>query len=308
MSFQGLVFGVLAAGGAALIVLYIRSLGSSHGERTVQRMAEVEDHRMVSSLEELEMSRPLAERVLIPLRDRIFELISERTPAARQRELRTLLSNAGRPMNLTVPAVMVLKLLAAIVAGAIGIFFLLPLFHLHFPLTILGAALGLGGWILPEQWLKQKAKQRRNLFERDIPDSLDLLTICLDAGLAFDAALAELAGKVKGPMAYELGITLGEIRYGRPRGEAFEEMARRVGAEDWYDFVQALILSQKLGAPISETVRIQSAEIRRRRRQRAEEQAAQASLKMLFPMVGCIFPTLFIVLMGPIALLLLHAH
>jgi tight adherence protein C len=151
------------------------------------------------------------------------------------------------------------------------------------------------GYILPERWLKQQAGTRRKAIENVIPDTIDLLTICLDAGLSFDAAIQRLAEKVEGPLRDELANTLTEIRYGVPRSEALQAFADRVGAEDLATFVGAVIQSQKLGVALGDTVRIQ-------------EQAAQASLKMLFPMIGCIFPTLFVVLMGPVALILLVKH
>jgi tight adherence protein C len=159
--------------------------------------------------------------------------------------------------------------------------------------------------MLPDMWLKQKAGKRRREIEVAIPDAIDLLTICLDAGLSFDASLMRIAEKVEGPLHDELVVMLSDIRYGRPRAEALTAMAERLEVEDMTAFINAVVQSQKLGVALGDTVRIQASEIRRRRRQAAEEKAAQASLKMLFPMIGCIFPTLFIVLMGPVAIILI---
>ena len=260
----------------------------------------------MTSLTEFEMSRPLTERILVPLRDRVAAAVVERTPASQERRLRLLVTAAGHPMGLTVTAVMGAKVVAALLAGGIGAFLLLPFFKVAFPLSVLGLGAGFLGWMLPDQWLKQHAAARRTQLQRAIPDTLDLLTICLDAGLAFDAAVNELTQKVAGPMGQELAATMADIRLGRSRTEALQDMAERMQVEDWSDFTQAIITSRKIGSPISEMVSVQSAEIRVRRRQRAEEKAAQASLKMMFPMIGCIFPTLFIVLMGPVALMLMH--
>jgi tight adherence protein C len=251
------------------------------------------------------MSRPLSERVLLPLLGRVTAAVGARTPASQELRLRLLLLAAGRPAGLTTTTLVIAKLGFAVVAGALVAFLLLPFFKIQFPANLVGLAAGFLGWMLPDQWLKQKAGGRRAELERAIPDTLDLLTICLDAGLAFDAAVNELAPKIEGPMGQELAITMSEIRLGKSRTDALGDMADRIQVEDWSDFTQAIITSRKLGSPISDMVTLQAAEIRRRRRQRAEEKAAQASLKMMFPMIGCIFPTLFIVLMGPVALMLM---
>ena len=126
------------------------------------------------------------------------------------------------------------------------------------------------------------------------------------AGLGFDAAIGRLVEKFHNALTDEFAQVLNEIRLGRPRLEALDDMGRRSGVEELHTFIQALIQSEQLGVGIAKVLRIQSEEMRRRRRQRAEEQAAQAPLKMLFPMIGCIFPTLFIVLMGPAVIIIIH--
>ena len=300
-----LLLGLVASAGALLVFYYVVAGRQSGAERFSARMASVADHGMLTSLQELEMSRSLSQRVITPLLQRAVAAILSRTPGERQRQMRVLMAAAGRPMNTSVAAMIAAKFVAAAV-GAAGGFGLATAMNVQFPVSLLGLAVGVLGWMLPDLWLKQKASQRRDLFDYSIPDTLDLLTICLDAGLAFDAALREVSEKVTGPMSEELTQTMSEMRYGRPRKDALQDMAARMNSTDWTDFVNALILSQQLGAPMTDTVVIQADEIRRRRRQRAEEKAAQASLKMLFPMIGCIFPTLFIVLMGPVALILMH--
>jgi tight adherence protein C len=209
---------------------------------------------------------------------------------------------------LTVGAAVIAKVIAAAAVGLIVAFIFLPFLGLTFPVNVLGLAAAGLGWIAPDQWLKQQANRRRRQIDDAIPDTIDLLTICLDAGLTFDAAMQRIADKVEGPLRDEMAVMLTEVRYGRPRDEALQAMAERVASSDLTAFVNAVSQSQKLGTSIGDTVRIQAAELRRRRRQAAEEKAGQASLKMLFPMIGCIFPTLFIVLMGPVALILINRH
>jgi len=169
--------------------------------------------------------------------------------------------------------------------------------------------LGVGfvlGRFLPDVWLNNKIKGRQKELRLALPNALDLLTISVEAGLGFDAAIGRLTEKFKNALSDEFAQVLNEIRLGRPRLEALDEMGRRSGVEELHTFIQALIQSEQLGVGIAKVLRIQSEEMRRRRRQRAEEQAAQAPLKMLFPMIGCIFPTLFIVLMGPAVIIIIH--
>lgn len=300
-----LVAGFAASAGALLLFYWAIAGRGNSAARVSARMATVEDHGLGTSLDEIELSGSLMRRVIAPLGGRILAAILSRTPGERQRRMRILLAGAGRPTNSPVAVMIVAKFIGAVVGGGGG-FALATAMNVKFPVNFLGLAAAVGGWMLPDLWLQQKAKKRRGIFDYSIPDTLDLLTICLDAGLSFDAALREVSEKVAGPMREELTQTMSEMRYGRPRKEALNDMAMRMDSVDWTDFVSALILAQQLGAPMTDTVNIQADEIRRRRRQRAEEKAAQASLKMLFPMIGCIFPTLFIVLMGPVALMLLH--
>jgi tight adherence protein C len=299
------LLGIVAAVGAAMASGLMRRTGTVE-DKYAAKLAGIADHAM--TLEEIELSKPFRERFVEPMRRRLVALAMSRTPASRQDQMRQLISTAGHPYNLTVSGVIAAKFVCAAIAGALGALVIFGLLKFGFPLFLLVAAPPVLGWILPDRWLSQKAGGRRASIENTIPDFIDLLTICLDAGLSFDGALVRVGEKVEGPLAEELTVMLTEVRYGRARLDAMQALAERVDVEDMSAFVNAVVQSQKLGVALGETVRIQAAEIRRRRRQAAEEKAAQASLKMLFPMIGCIFPTLFIVLMGPVALLLLTRH
>lgn len=299
------VFGIIAAFGAAMASGLMRR-GPAVQDKYAAKLAGYADHAM--TLEEIELSKPFRERFLLPIRDRLVRIAMSRTPASRQDQMRALIAAAGHPYNLTVSGVIAAKFTVAGIVGLLGGLMILGLMKLSFPLFLLVLGPPLLGWILPDRWLKQRADGRRAQIEGAIPDFIDLLTICLDAGLSFDAALVRVSEKGEGPLANELTVMITEVRYGRPRLEAMEALAERIEVEDMTAFVNAVTQSQKLGVPLGETVRIQAGEIRRRRRQAAQEQASQASLKMLFPMIGCIFPTLFIVLMGPVALILLQRH
>jgi tight adherence protein C len=224
------------------------------------------------------------------------------------------LSLAGRPGNLTVNGFISLKLVAGIIVGVLA-FLLFSFANISLPLLpefighiVLAAVAGIGGYAFPDLWLRQKVTARQKEIRLALPNALDLLTISVEAGLGFDAALVRVTEKYKNALAEEFTQVLNEVRLGRPRLEALDDMGRRVGVEELHSFIQALIQSEQLGVGIAKVLRIQSEEMRRKRRQRAEEQAAQASLKMLFPMIGCIFPTIFIVLMGPAVLIIFGKH
>src|SRR5437660_1088140 len=144
------------------------------------------------------------------------------------------------------------------------------------------------------------------MVQQRLSDALDLLVICVDAGLGFDASLARVTDKYRNALSDLLSKALREVSLGRPRLEALDEMGRNSGVEDLHNFMQAVIQSEQFGTGIGKILRIQADEMRRKRRQRAQERGAQATLKMMLPMVGCIFPTLWIVLLGPAVLILMR--
>ena len=165
---------------------------------------------------------------------------------------------------------------------------------------ILLGVLGLGiGFLLPEFWLGGKIKARQKIILKMIPDTLDLLTISVRAGLGFDAALAKVVEKLPGPLTDEFRRALAEVRVGKARRDALRDMIPRTNVAPLSAFIGAIIQAETLGVSISKVLQVQSDQLRIERRQRAEEMAAKAPIKMLFPLVGCIFPSLFIVILGP---------
>jgi tight adherence protein C len=151
----------------------------------------------------------------------------------------------------------------------------------------------------PEFWLGSKARKRSFAMVLQLPDALDLLTISVEAGLGFDAALAKVVEKMEGPLVSEFRQALAEIRMGRTRRDALRDVVSRADSQPISNFIGAIVQAEQLGVPIAKVLQIQSQQLRIERRQRAEEMAAKAPVKMLFPMVGCIFPTIFIVILGP---------
>jgi tight adherence protein C len=258
-----------------------------------------ETGRQLTSLSEAELSLPFADRVVKPMFDRLGRVMSRRMEGGRQQAIQEKLNLAGRPGGLTAGGFVALQLMALVVGIAIGLGLAL-LLALTPPMTYLAPLVGgILGYLLPTSTISRRIRRRKKEILLALPSALDLLTISVEAGLGFDAALTRVTDKYHNALTAEFNQVLNEIRLGRPRLEALDDMGRRNKVEELNNFLQAIIQSEQLGVGIANVLRIQSEEIRRRRRQRAEEQGQKAPIKMLIPMIGCIFPTLFIVLLGP---------
>ncbi|HZQ50119.1 MAG TPA: type II secretion system F family protein [Candidatus Dormibacteraeota bacterium] len=256
------------------------------------------------TLEEVELQKPFSERFLRPMIERIGALLSRSTPQESRKKLMNELELAGRPGNLTPEDFGAIKIVGAAVVAAIGLLIGLLLQNVLYAVIALVVGAGLG-YFLPTLWLNQKVQARRKEIQKGLPDAMDLLVIAVDAGLGFDAALARVTDKYKNALSDEFAKVLREVSLGRPRLEAMDEMGRASGVDDLHNFIQAVVQSEQFGTGIGKILRIQADEMRRKRRQRAQELGAQATLKMLLPMVGCIFPTLWIILLGPAVLILM---
>jgi tight adherence protein C len=256
------------------------------------------------TLEEVELQKPFSERLLRPAIERIGALLSRSTPQEARKKLANELELAGRPGNLTPEDFGAIRIVAAAVTAALGLLIGLLLQNVLYAVIALAIGAGLG-YYFPSLWLNQKVQGRRKEIQKGLPDAMDLLVIAVDAGLGFDAAMARVTDKYKNALSEEFAKVLREVSLGRPRLEAMDEMGRSSGVDDLHNFIQAVIQSEQFGTGIGKILRIQADEMRRKRRQRAQELGAQATLKMMLPMVGCIFPTLWIILLGPAALILL---
>jgi len=301
VSIATLLLGVIVAFGVFLV---FQGLTQPQTNLLESRLAQFADHEM--TLDEIELSQPLIDRVIRPFFDKIAKVVAQRTPANQQQQLQDKINLAGRPYNLTVGSFLTLQLIAMVVFALAG-YLLAALIGLD-GVMLLGCPVagGVLGYLVPSLSLDRKVKSRQKEILLALPNALDLLTISVEAGLGFDAALSRVCDKYHNALAVEFAQVLNEVRLGRPRLEALEDMGKRNKVEELNNFLQAVIQSEQLGVGIANVLRIQSEEIRRRRRQHAEEQGQKAPLKMLFPMVGCIFPTLFIVLLGPALLQVIH--
>jgi len=206
---------------------------------------------------------------------------------------------AGNPNNLS--ANDFLGLIGVCMLGTAAlVFLLLGLAGADPPTTMLMALVGLAiGYLLPNAWLSSKIRARQKEIQRAMPDSLDLLVISVEAGLGFDAAVQRLTEKANHALAREFRRVIAEVRMGRTRREALKEMVLRTEVPDLNTFVSAIIQADQLGVSVAKVLTVQADQIRMLRRQRAEEAAAKAPLKMLFPMILLIFPSMFIVILGP---------
>ncbi|HXI94642.1 MAG TPA: type II secretion system F family protein [Candidatus Acidoferrum sp.] len=299
-----LLLSVVVGLGVLMMFIGLARTPSRNTAEMVQQRLSVYGGEKPLTLEEVELQRPFSERFLRPAIERLGSMMSRSTPQKARQNLMNRLELAGRPGNLTPEDFAAVRIVAAAVTAAVGLLLGLLLANVVY-LAIAVVAGAILGFYLPVLWLKQKVDARRNEIQKGLPDAMDLLVIAVDAGLGFDAALARVTDKYKNALSDEFAKVLREVSLGRPRLEAMDEMGRSSGVEDLHNFIQAIIQSEQFGTGIGKILRIQADEMRRKRRQRAQEKAAQATLKMLLPMVGCIFPTLWIVLLGPAALILM---
>jgi tight adherence protein C len=296
---------VVALGVLMIFIGLARTPSSSASSINVQQRLAAYGGDKPLTVEEIELQKPFSERVMRPAIEKLGTLLSRSTPQKARQDLLNKLELAGRPGNLTPEDFAAVRLVAAAVVGALGLLIGLLLANPVYLVIALVAGV-IGGYYLPVIWLKQKVDGRKTEVQKGLPDALDLLVICVDAGLGFDAALARVTDKYKNALSELLSKALREVSLGRPRLEALDEMGRNSGVEDLHNFIQAVIQSEQFGTGIGKILRIQADEMRRKRRQRAQERGAQATLKMMLPMVGCIFPTLWIVLLGPAVLILMR--
>ncbi len=251
------------------------------------------------TLAEIEMAQPFSERVVLPMIRGMSAFISRFAPQRNVEEIKHKLDLAGNPNNWTAADFLGVRGLGSIITAAI---LFAPMFLLRAPTFQTLLFLGIGGilgFYLPLFWLNLRIRARQHEIQKALPDALDLLTISVEAGLGFDAAMVKVAEKSENELSRAFARVNSEIRLGKLRREALRDLANRAGVQDVSNFIAAVIQADQLGVSIAKVLRIQSEQMRVKRRQRAEELAAQAPVKMMFPLVFLIFPSIFIVLLGP---------
>jgi tight adherence protein C len=298
---------VAAAAAGAILLIFLGMLGGAPVDPVQARLTQL-GTMQAKNLEELELQLPFIERTLRPLVSRLSNSVSRVASSSFQERTEKRLALAGNPGNLRVADWLGIKAVAAIVGAIIFflLFFVAGVLGLPPMLRILMTAVGLMfGYTLPEFWLGGRVRKRQHAILLQIPDALDLLTISVRAGLGFDAALGKVVEKLHGPLTEEFRRALAEVRVGKARREALRDIVPRTEVQPLTNFIGAIIQAEQLGVSISKVLQVQSEQLRIERRQRAEEQAAKAPIKMLFPLVGCIFPSLFIVILGPAIILIM---
>lgn len=300
-----LLCGVIAALGVLVAFLAFRPSRRSEADLVAERLDLYEGYVQAPiNLDVEEARQPFAERVLRPLLARLSAAVVRRMPEARRQQLQSDLNLAGRPLGLSAGDFLAVRYVASALAALAGGLF--GLLSGSVTSGLLAAAiLGLLGFLLPAALLSSRVRQARGEIRRTLPDAMDLMCICVEAGLTFDGAMARVAERHEGIVGREFATVLREVRLGRPRRDAMTALGDRCGVDELHGFAQAVVQSDSLGTSIGRILRVQSDELRRRRRQRAQEQGAKASLKMLFPMILFIFPSIWIVVLGPAVLTLI---
>jgi tight adherence protein C len=243
-----------------------------------------------------ERTESVGTRVLIPLLGSLTSKLEKLLPTTWIKGIEQQLVQAGEPISLKGFLTIIV-----VAEGGAAAFGLVIASASGLTMNSLGmiAVFLAGGVLLPKMWLSSRAGARRKTILKSLPDAFDLITVCVESGLGLDAAMARVAEKVEGPFGEELAITLREVSLGKLRREALRELADRISIPDLSTFITAVIQAETMGTSIATVLRIQAEQMRVRRRQRAEQQAQQAPVKMVFPLVLCIFPTLFLLILGP---------
>jgi tight adherence protein C len=298
---------LIIIGAITLVVVGVRD---SSGEDPLQaRLAEFAARGETVNLEQIELSQPFSDRVIVPLARKFGEFATRFTPQNAIQSAAHKIELAGNPRMLDPATFWASRFFVAIFLGG----FLLFVFSLSkMSIGLLQRLMVVGlfmllGFYIPEMFLSSRIARRQKEIRRAMPDALDLLTICVEAGLGFDGAMAKVYEKWDNELSLAFGRVIREIQLGKLRRDALRDMANRLGISEMTSFVAAVIQSEQLGVSMAKVLRIQADQMRMKRRQLAEEEAHKAPIKMLIPMALLIFPSICIVLMAPAVLMLMRS-
>ncbi|MEI6181316.1 MAG: type II secretion system F family protein [Chloroflexales bacterium] len=288
--------GVVVLGGFGAVIFFV--IRSQRPDAITERLGKFTEREM--SLEEMELELPFYQRVILPIFTSVLTILGKYGAKQSSERLKTNLMMAGNPGGITPTMFVGLRVVLALVLGLIIMLVTLRTPDMPAPQSLMYSALGfIMGYMLPVMWLGRKITGRKHSIQKALPDALDLLCISVEAGLAFDLALQRVTQKWDDELSREFKRVLSDVRLGRTRREALRDLAVRTGVDDVQTFTAAVIQADQLGVSMSKILRLQSDQMRVRRRQRAETLAQQAPIKMLFPMIFLIFPALFVVILGP---------
>src|SRR5450759_753393 len=288
----------IAAAGVMLFLVVTLGAGTTTGVARGLEMIE----ESVSPQDVARSELTASDRLIIPFYTRMKRLALRFSPSGTSVRLARLLDLAGNPENLTLERLLGLKGAGLLLGGVLGLFY----GGVSLKGLLFGALGATAGFLLPDLLVMNIGTKRQEVLRLGLADALDMLTVCVEAGQGFDGAILHVAQSVEGPVAGEFARVLAEIQIGKSRGAAFSSLSSRTKVPEIRTFVTALVQADRLGLPIGSVLREQSVQMRLIRRQRAEEKAAKVPVKILFPMLLCIFPTLFIVIIGPGAIQMIH--
>ena len=303
------IVGVVIIVAVVLIVVGMQNPEDIRERAIIDRLEEFSQEGVEIDLEKIELSQPFTERVFYPLARSFGEFAIRFTPQNALQSISRKLELAGTSTNLDPALFLVMQFVAGILFGGL-IFLVLSFGPTHWPtgrVLIFSVGFLLLGFYFPNLWLGSQISKRQKDIRKAMPDALDLLTICVEAGLGFDAAMAKVSEKWETELSFAFKRVIQEIQLGKVRREALRDMADRIGISELSSFVAAVIQSEQLGVSLAKVLHIQADQMRTKRRQLAEEEAHKAPLKMLIPMALLIFPSLIIVLMTPAAIQLFHS-
>jgi len=304
MSVLPILIGVAAAVGAYLLTVgMIASRAADAATLARERLAR-QEVGLGQSAVALELEKPFVQRLTAPLRRWLQRQMTRMTPEARAAHFRRQLDFVGNPLSLDPAGLQTLRIAAAAAFGAIGT--AIGMF-IGTPFAIgLALVIGVGlGFYVPVFWLEQLVRERRAQLEASLPNALDVVAISMEAGLGLDRALEQLVRHQDDSLTLLVARALREIQLGRPRAEALEEMAVSTGVDDFASLVRGILYAERTGVPVARTIAAHAAQMRVKRRLKIRTEAARASLKILIPTVGCVFPTLWLVLLGPALIVVL---
>lgn len=299
-----IVVGLLAIVGG---LVYVGLRDNSGRDPLQDRLAMLGEREVVvESLEDVELSLPFRDRIIVPLMKWLADITTRFTPQKQLEQTRHKLELAGQTTDPT--QFFMTRILMTIVFGIGALMFSFIVLKKPFQEAILYTAGGLAlGYYFPIISLNSKIRKRQENIVKALPDALDLLVICVEAGVGFDQAMGKVYEKWDNELALAFGRVLREIQLGKLRREALKDMADRMDVPDVNAFTAAIIQADQLGVPMSKILRVQSDQMRTKRRQRAQEKAQQAPVKMMIPMVLLIFPSIWIVLLGPAILQVMNS-
>lgn len=281
------------------IVVAIILLRRAEDDPLTTRIEEFAAREELVSIEDIELSMSVSDRIFVPMIRKVSEFMVRFTPQKTLENTTHMLELAGNPRNMSAANFSVYRVGAAILAIFLAFALTKNVEGSKRILYILGG--GVAGFFLPIMLLRSTIDRRKQAIVKKLPDALDLMTICVDAGLTFNAAMQKVDEKWDDALASEFGRVIYEMQLGKSRRQSLKDMVDRMDVPDVSSFIAAVLQADQLGVGIGKVLRIQSEQMRIKRRQRAQEKAQQAPVKMLFPMVFLIFPSIFVVLLGPAA-------